>query len=170
MRPRLQRVLRPDRLREALTPPVPRPFRHNVLDCLRVHQPRVAAHIVEDRGQLQHLAESGNGASGADILVADDGLDDGVVLRLRGGERGEERGGHEGAVELEREERGAEVGRRGADVVEQARQGVGAGGDGPVRELGAEDDAAWDGCVRGACGNGFLRFGKEEIRMMGDND
>ena len=75
--------------------------------------------------------------------MANDGLDDSVVLGLRCGERGEEGGGHEGTVELEREERGVKVVLGGPDVMQEAGDGVGAGGDSPLRELGVEYGAAW---------------------------
>ena len=101
--------------------------------------------------------------------MTDNGLDDSVVLGLRRGEGGEEGGGHESAVELEGEECGVEVVLRGADVVEEAGDGVGAGRDGPVRELGVKYGAAWM-AVSEEVVIWILRVGNEVVCMTGDDD
>lgn len=74
--------------------------------------------------------------------MSDDSLDDGFDLGYRSGQGGEEVVGEKGAGEFEGEERRLLVLGDCADVVEEAGEGVGGGGDGPGGELGCEDCAA----------------------------
>ena len=83
MRPRLLLALRPDSLTKAPRPATPLPLRRHLLPRLRVHQVRHLAHVIVHRRELDQLAQKGDGADGALVLVADDGLGDGFGLRLR---------------------------------------------------------------------------------------
>lgn len=90
-----------------------------------MHQVRVPPNVVVHGGQLDQLAQQGDLACRAEVLVADDGFGDGFGLGLRGGGifRGrvlEEAQGEDAAVKLEGELCGAEVLVRGADIVEEA--------------------------------------------------
>lgn len=85
-----------------------------------MHQPRVAAHVIIDGGQLDELAEESQRARRAEVLVPDDGLGDGLGLALRRAELlADEVERQKAAVELEGELRRAEVGGCGADVVQE---------------------------------------------------
>ena len=67
--------------------------------------------------------------------MADHGFGDGFGLG-RGRAQGSEEGvGEHAAVEFEGEEGGIQVGGCGADVVEEAGEEVGFGGEGPVWKL-----------------------------------
>ena len=59
-----------------------------------------------------------NVACGAEVLVSDDGFDDGFILRLGGGGGAKEVVGDDAAVEFEGEVRGRHIGGRRADVVQ----------------------------------------------------
>lgn len=86
MGPRLQLELLPDGRGEALAPAQPGERLVDIDLGIGMDQPRVAPHIVVDGRQLDQLAEKGDGARLAQVLVADDGLGDRFGLGLRGPE------------------------------------------------------------------------------------
>lgn len=86
MRPRLLLQLGSKRLTKAPTPPTPLELGDHLLPRLRVHQIRPFTHIVIHGSQLDQLPQKGDGADGALVLVADDGLGDGFGLGLRAAE------------------------------------------------------------------------------------
>lgn len=107
----------------------------------------MAADVVVDGGQLHQLAQQRDGAHGAQVLVPDHGLGDG--LGLVGGPaelRADEVVGEQAAVEFEGEARRAQVGGRRADVVQEAGQGEGGGRErgGVGGELLVEDGGCWE--------------------------
>lgn len=124
MRPRLQPILLANRRRKAPAPPQPRPRPDHINFSRRMHQLRVLAHVVVHSRQLDQLAQERDGARGAQVLVADDGLGHGLGLRCRPAEALlDEVEREQPAVELEREARCAQVGVCCADVVEEGRGG-----------------------------------------------
>lgn len=124
MRPRLQPILPPYRLRKTRAPPFPRPLCHNALDSLDVHQLRVPAHVVEYRSELDQRPDPRQRAGGSEILVPDHRLCH--VLGLLDGRREgfEQREGEHAAVEFEGHQRCRDVLVCGPDVVEQAAEEV----------------------------------------------
>ncbi len=103
VRPRLGADLLPHDARETARPPPPRKRPVHVVPRRRVHQVRARPHVVVDGRQLQQLAQEGDGAGLAQVLVADDGLADGLGLRRGRGEgcRREQVQRRDGAAELE---------------------------------------------------------------------
>ena len=86
-----------------------------------MHQILSPANIVIHRRELNQLPQQRNRPFRAEVLVADDGLADRFGLRFRGIVRGgeEELQGGDGAVELEGEVGGVQVGGGRAEVVEE---------------------------------------------------
>ncbi len=80
MRPRLQAILLPNRSRKATTPLLPRKMRHHIFNRLFMHQIRVPAHIIEDRGELYQLPQCSDFPTLADILMPNYGFCDGFCL------------------------------------------------------------------------------------------
>lgn len=86
--PRLELHLLPYRRRKAAQPPLPRKLTNRTLPGIFVQQAGDAIHgrmltnIVKYGGELNDLPEQCDGALGSKILVADDGLADGVGLIL----------------------------------------------------------------------------------------
>lgn len=132
MRPRLRRHLLAYRPRKTPGPPSPPKRPVHVRARRLVHQVRPRPEVVVHGRQLDELAQEGDGALLAQVLVADDGLANGLGLRGRGavGRGGEEVEGGDGAVEFEGQEGACEEGWGGADVVEEGGQGQGGRGEG----------------------------------------
>ena len=132
MRPRLGAHLLPNRRRKAPTPAPTGESSIHIVPRGGVHQIGARAQVVVHGGQLDQLAQEGDGAARAEVLVPDDGFADGFCLGLGGGGNsfcccwgcrgcsGEQGEGGDGAVEIEGEVGGGEEGGGGADVVEEA--------------------------------------------------
>ena len=124
--PRLQPHLLLERISETPKPPFPRELRIHVLERTPVQQlpeprdARVIANVVVNGGQLDDLAQEGDGTLRPEILVADDGLADRLRLVFGAAELAEEVEGYYASVEVEGHVRCGEVLGRGADVVEQS--------------------------------------------------
>ena len=88
MRPRLQAVLPTNRGREARAPLHPR-VRYT-LNRPPAHELGLAAHAIEDCGELDECADTRVRAHVAQVLVPDDGLRDVLRLLCRGAERAQE--------------------------------------------------------------------------------
>lgn len=89
MTPRLALQLLADRIRKATKPALARELLDQIIPGLLVyHLPnvfhvRVAAGVVVDGRQLDHLAQERDGTVGPEVLVPDCGLGDGVRLVFR---------------------------------------------------------------------------------------
>lgn len=134
MRPRLQPQLLVYDALKARAPAQPGPAPDHRVAGPVVDQPRPRPHVVEHGGELHDLAQDRDGALDAEVLVADDGLGDGLGLgpRRRAAEvavrrryLGQQVQGVEAAPELERQERRGQVLLRGADVVQERGEGPG---------------------------------------------
>lgn len=128
MAPRLPRHLLRDRCRKAPQPAQSRKQGHDRLARLLVNDGVdtvhvwVLAHVVVHGRQLDQLAEKGNVARGAEILVPDDALAHGCRLVLRGTGRLQDVEGFDAAVKLKRHVGGNYVGGGGAQIVEETGQ------------------------------------------------
>lgn len=80
MRPGLQAVLFPDGLGEASAPALARERLINIQARRLVDQPRITAHIVVDRRELDNLAQKRDRADRTEILMPNHGLGDGFCL------------------------------------------------------------------------------------------
>ncbi len=146
VRPGLEPVLLADRVGKALAPAVTGVGLVDVAPRVVVYQLGHQAHVVVDGSELDQLAQEGDGADGAEVLVADDGLADGFRLRLRRAEvLADEIEGEDAAEELKRHLGTVEILLRGADVMEQAREGQSGRGQGSrlIRELLSENSGGY---------------------------
>jgi len=122
MAPRLRSDLLPHGLRKTSSPLIPRVGRHNRLDGLARDELATRACIVQQRSNLDETSERRDLASGADVLMADDGLSNSIGLVLQRAALQQPLLCHERALEVEAHLRRLPECRAGADVVQHARQ------------------------------------------------
>ena len=134
MAPRLRDDLLPHRLRKTSSPLIPRVGCHNGLNGLACHELAARTRIVQQRSNLDEATERSDITGGADILMADDGLGNGIGLVLRRAALQQPLLRHKRALEVEAHLRRLPECRAGADVVQHARQVECFGEVGPLSQ------------------------------------
>lgn len=129
MAPRLQPNLPAQRLGKTIEPSRSRKGGNDIFSrfsmnhAFHVPQVRVLADIVINGRQLDELSQKGNAAKCAKILMPDNGLARRIGLVLVGAKLLQDVHGLKSAVEFKRHARGGCVVVRGANVVEERRDG-----------------------------------------------
>lgn len=124
MRPRLQRVLSPDRSRKAGAPLLPWIGLRHALDGGLADQLRLTAHIIEDRCELDKGLDARDCAFFTEILVTNNGLRDVLGLLFWSAKGLQELEREQPPIELKGHQRGANVGVGRPNVVKHGGEEV----------------------------------------------